>query len=130
MVVLNMKYQARLLAAVLAVTGAAAAASDRALAGARPQAEKVEITAERFAFTPSEVRARVGVPLDIVLSSEDTDHGFQIPEADINVRIPKRHRGSITVTFTAEKPGRYAFQCSHVCGAGHSFMRGTIVVTE
>lgn len=99
-------------------------------ARAERQSETVEISAERFSFTPSEVRVRTGVPLEITLSSEDTDHGFQIPGTEINVRIPKRNRGTITVTFVGEKPGRYTFQCSHVCGAGHSFMRGSIVVTE
>ena len=94
------------------------------------QAETVKISAERFSFTPSEVRVRAGVPLEITLSSEDTDHGFHIPGTKIDVRIPKRNRGTVTVTFLGEKPGRYAFQCSHVCGAGHSFMRGSIVVTE
>jgi cytochrome c oxidase subunit 2 len=90
----------------------------------------VDVTAERFSFTPSEIRVKSGTRLQIRLSSEDTDHGFRIPDTDIDVRIPKRNRGTITVTFDAAKPGRYAFQCSHVCGAGHSFMRGEIVVTE
>ena len=112
------------LGAVLAL----AAPADRALAIRQP--ERVEISAERFTFTPSEVRVRAGVPLEITLSSEDTDHGFRIPGTDIDVRIPKRNRGTVSVTFTADKPGRYGFHCSHVCGAGHSFMRGTIVVTE
>ena len=38
--------------------------------------------------------------------------------------------GQATVTFDPPAPGRYRFECSHVCGAGHSFMRGTIVVTK
>ena len=33
----------------------------------------------------------------------------------------------MTVTFTPEKAGRYTFECSQLCGAGHSFMRGVIV---
>jgi cytochrome c oxidase subunit 2 len=101
--------------------------------GASDQAgltQTVDITAERFSFTPSEVRVKSGTRLELRLHSDDTDHGFQIPGTDINVRIPKRNRGTTTVTFDAVKPGRHAFQCSHVCGAGHSFMRGEIVVTE
>ena len=90
----------------------------------------VDVTAERFSFTPSEIRVKAGTRLQIRLSSEDTDHGFRIPDTDIDVRIPKRNRGTKVVTFEAAKPGRYTFQCSHVCGAGHSFMRGEIVVTE
>ena len=47
---------------------------------------------------------------------------------DVNIEIPKRGRGTTTVTFKAEKAGRYTFECSQLCGAGHSFMRATIVV--
>jgi heme/copper-type cytochrome/quinol oxidase subunit 2 len=32
--------------------------------------------------------------------------------------------------FRPEKAGRYVFECSKLCGAGHSFMRGVIVVSE
>lgn len=96
-----------------------------------PQAEPrvVEILAERFQFTPSEVRALLGTSLKFRLSSDDTDHGFTIKGTDVNVTIPKRGRGTREVTFTPPAAGRYTFECSHMCGAGHSFMRGTIVVT-
>jgi cytochrome c oxidase subunit II len=97
---------------------------------APPRVQVVEITAERFSFTPSEIRATAGVPIEIRLESEDTDHGFRIVGTKIDVRIPKRSKGKATVTFEPPGPGRYRFECSHVCGAGHSFMRGTIVVTK
>ena len=99
-------------------------------AGAPRSVQIVEITAERFSFTPSEIRATAGVPIEIHLESEDTDHGFRILGTKIDVRIPKRSKGRATVTFDPPGPGRYRFECSHVCGAGHSFMQGTIVVTK
>ena len=30
--------------------------------------------------------------------------------------------------FEAREVGRYEFECSRLCGAGHNFMRGAIVV--
>ena len=36
----------------------------------------VEITAERFTFTPSEVKTKAGTTLEIRLRSDDTAHGF------------------------------------------------------
>jgi heme/copper-type cytochrome/quinol oxidase subunit 2 len=88
----------------------------------------VTIEAERFAFSPSEVKVNAGETIEFRLKSSDTDHGFRILDTDINVTIPKRGKGTTTVTFTPKKPGRYTFECSRVCGAGHSFMRGTLVV--
>jgi cytochrome c oxidase subunit 2 len=96
-----------------------------------PTAEQtVDVAAERFNFTPSRVRTRVGTTLTIRLTSDDTAHGFRIIGTNVNVEIPKRNRGVRTVTFTPDKAGRYTFECSRLCGAGHSFMRGEIVVED
>ena len=68
-----------------------------------------------------------GTPLEIRLRSDDTNHGFRILGTDVNVTIPKRGKGMATVMFTPPKPGKYIFECSKVCGAGHAFMRGTLI---
>ena len=37
----------------------------------------------------------------------------------------------VCLTATAfPGPGRYVFECSRMCGAGHGFMRGTLIVRE
>jgi cytochrome c oxidase subunit 2 len=113
---------------LLVLTLATALSSGSSPRAAAAQAERVEIVAERFSFSPSEFRVKAGVPIEISLRSDDTDHGFRILETDVNVRIPKRGKGPLTITFQPPAPGRYTFECSHVCGAGHAFMRGTIIV--
>ena len=93
-----------------------------------PTAEQtVNLSAERFSFTPSQVKTRVGTTLTIRLTSDDTAHGFRIIGTNVSVEIPKRSRGVRTVTFTPDKAGRYTFECSRLCGAGHSFMRGALI---
>jgi cytochrome c oxidase subunit 2 len=101
------------------------AASTRATR--KQNAQVIDITVERFSFTPSEFRVKAGVPVEIRLRSDDTDHGFHILETDINITIPKRGRGVATVLFEPPSAGRYVFECSKLCGAGHSFMRGTLI---
>lgn len=96
----------------------------------RPPAKVIEVSAERFAFTPSEIKTTVGTRLELRVTSDDTTHGFRIVGANINVEVPKRGKGIATVVFTPTAAGRYHFECSHTCGAGHSFMRGVIVVTR
>lgn len=90
----------------------------------------VRMTAERFAFTPSEIVVDVGEEIEIRLKSDDTAHGFRIIGTATNVTIPKRGKGEITTVVRADKPGKYTFECSRMCGAGHNFMRGTLVVRE
>jgi len=103
------------------------------LAGATPRttreqnAQAIDITVERFSFTPSEFRVKAGVPVEIRLRSDDTNHGFRILGTDINITIPKRGKGVGTVIFQPPSTGRYVFECSKLCGAGHSFMRGTLI---
>lgn len=88
----------------------------------------IEIKAERFVFFPSEVRVAVGERVEIRLSSDDTGHGFKLVGTDTDLAIPKRGDGDARLLLTATAPGRLTFECSRLCGAGHNFMRGVIVV--
>ena len=98
--------------------------------GSSQDRKVVKITAERFSFTPSQVKVKRGTVVEFALRSEDTNHGFRIVGSDQNVIIPKRGRGEASLVFRADTPGRYTFECSKMCGAGHSFMRGSITVEE
>ena len=110
--------------------GAAPAArhADPPAQDAPPARRVVRMSAERFLFTPSEITVEEGTVLEIRLTSDDTDHGFRIIGSSIDVTIPKRNRGEAVAVFAPTKPGDYTFECSHMCGAGHGFMRGRIRV--
>jgi cytochrome c oxidase subunit II len=112
------------LLALVALTGVVTAEG-----AALQDSRVIEITAERFTFTPSEIRVKAGTRLEIRLQSDDTAHGFHIVGTDVDIELPKRGRGVATVTFQPQA-GRYTFECSQVCGAGHEFMRGVIIATE
>lgn len=88
----------------------------------------VEITAERFQFWPSRIVVSKGEELELRLRSDDTMHGFRLVGQGTNLEIPKRGHGYAVARFSASRPGRYTFECNRLCGAGHNFMRGTIVV--
>lgn len=107
-------------------------AATAALAGSAPAEplRVVKIHAERFDFSPSRVTVAPGEEIEIRLTSEDTAHGFRVEDTDINVEIPKRGQGEVVVRFTTTRDGTYRFECSRMCGAGHHFMRGQIVVKE
>lgn len=90
----------------------------------------VRIVAERFSFTPSQITVPIGTTLELRVRSEDTAHGFRIVGGDVNVAVPKRRQGEAVVVFEATEVGRYRFECSRLCGAGHNFMRGAIIVVD
>jgi heme/copper-type cytochrome/quinol oxidase subunit 2 len=99
---------------------------------AQPPPDRViHIVAERFTFTPSTVTVDEGAAVELRITSDDTDHGFRLVgpnDQEIDVLIPKRGRGDVRVRLDTSAPGEYRFECSHVCGAGHSFMRGVVRV--
>ena len=98
--------------------------------GASQDRRVVHVTAERFTFTPAHVKVKRGTVIEFRVRSEDTNHGFHIVGSNASVIVPKRGRGEATLLFNADAVGRYSFECSKMCGAGHSFMRGTITVEE
>jgi cytochrome c oxidase subunit 2 len=98
--------------------------------GSTQDRKVIRVTAERFTFTPSQIKVKRGTVIEFRLRSDDTNHGFRIVGSEANIIIPKRGRGEATLMFRADMPGRYTFECSKMCGAGHSFMRGEITVEE
>ena len=99
-------------------------------AGSQTQRRVVRVSAERFAFTPSQIVVDAGEEIEMRVSSDDTAHGFRIAGTSVNVVIPKRGRGEVSVSFRAPEPGRYVFECTRMCGAGHHFMRGELLVRD
>ena len=99
-------------------------------AGSQTQRRVVRVSAERFAFTPSRIVVDAGEEIEMRVSSDDTAHGFRIAGTSVNVVIPKRGRGDVSVSFRAPEPGRYVFECTRMCGAGHHFMRGELLVRD
>jgi len=88
----------------------------------------IRVTAERFAFSPSQIVVEKGTVIEFHLTSEDTDHGFRIIDTNVDVAIPKRRRGETVVTYTADTVGRFVIECSRPCGAGHTAMRAILIV--
>jgi heme/copper-type cytochrome/quinol oxidase subunit 2 len=95
-----------------------------------PARRIIRINAERFVFFPSRITITAGEEVEFRVKSDDTLHGFRIVGGDVNMAIPKRGKGEATVVVRLQEPGRYRFECSRMCGAGHNFMRGELIVRE
>jgi heme/copper-type cytochrome/quinol oxidase subunit 2 len=87
----------------------------------------VEISAKKYAFTPSKVELPANTLVRINLTSLDTEHGFEIesyPHSCLTFKPGKTG----TVELYTDKKGEFAFSCCHLCGLGHSKMKGVLVV--
>jgi cytochrome c oxidase subunit 2 len=68
----------------------------------------------------------LGIPIELVMTSEDVIHDFSIPAFRIKHDVlPGRYE---TLSFTANRPGEYTLYCTQFCGVDHSKMIGIVVV--
>jgi cytochrome c oxidase subunit 2 len=88
----------------------------------------IAVVAERFTFVPSQIKLKQGEVVELRIRSLDTNHGFHIREAGVNVIVPKRGKGEARILFRAQEKGVFPFECSKACGAGHTMMQGRIIV--
>ena len=84
--------------------------------------------AENGGWNPDTLKAEVGQPLHLRMTSDDVVHGFAVGQTDMDPVdvLP----GKVTeVTLKFDKPGIYTFFCTRWCGLNHWRMRGTIEVS-
>jgi cytochrome c oxidase subunit 2 len=62
------------------------------------------------------------------MASEDVIHSFFIPELRVKRDVVPGHFN--TMSFTADKPGRYHLFCAEYCGTQHSGMVGWVTVMD
>lgn len=110
----------------IAILFAAIVFSSHSYAQDAPQ--RIELVAKRFNYTPNEITLKKGVPVVIVLTSKDVNHGLKFKDLNLDMKVKKN--ATIEVPFTPTKTGIFVGQCSVFCGSGHGSMKMTLHVTE
>ena len=82
--------------------------------------QQIKVVAKRFEFSPSEITISKGVPVTLVLTSEDATHGLAIKE--FNVKTEAKKGQTAEITFTPTQIGDFTAKCSHFCGRHHGDM--------
>lgn len=110
-------------ALVALLFGGALGGAARLAAGAPAE---VRIGAKKFDFHPTKVTVKLGLPIVLVLTSEDRLHGFKIP--DLGIRADVVPGQETRVPLIPDRVGSFAFLCDVFCGDGHDDMEGVLVV--
>jgi cytochrome c oxidase subunit II len=107
--------------------------------------QSIQVTADKYTFTPSEIHVHEGTRVQFTLHCVDKAHGVKFdvyPEGTKKKgepglqfdgkpqtsKIEKGENGS--VTFVAVRTGTYDFKCSVFCGLGHGRMKGKLIVDK
>ena len=85
-----------------------------------------EIKAKKFSYIPNIIKVNKGDRVKIRLISEDVQHGLFIDGYAKKTSAYPGQEGSLT--FVAQKSGRFTFRCSVTCGEFHPYMVGYLVV--
>jgi cytochrome c oxidase subunit 2 len=89
---------------------------------------RIEITASKFAFTPSTLNLKKGQPVVLVLKSSDVAHGLRFRELNLDLKAGKGETSELS--FTPDKTGDFVGHCSVFCGSGHGSMELSLHVEE
>jgi cytochrome c oxidase subunit 2 len=111
---------------LLAVSATSGALWQRGMRGSA-DVKTIEVTASRFQFEPATISVAQGDMVRLRLRSIDRSHAFAIDAFHVKAMIPNGGE-IVTVEFAADRAGTFAFTCSEYCGAGHSRMKGALVV--
>jgi cytochrome c oxidase subunit 2 len=84
------------------------------------------ITARQWEFEPSTITVNKGDTVRLIITSTDVTHGIIIPQFGVNLVLDPGQ--TETVEFVADKIGKHPFYCNVYCGAGHSQMKGVLIV--
>jgi polyferredoxin/plastocyanin len=86
----------------------------------------IELKAKKFYYTPNIVKVQKGDNVTIRLISQDVHHGFYLDGYEIQTDAVPGRDG--TLTFVADKSGKFNFRCSVTCGEFHPYMIGYLKV--
>jgi cytochrome c oxidase subunit 2 len=106
---------------------AALAGGAAAIAAGEGGRRRIEVRAQKFEFTPKEIRLKKGEPVTFVLRAEDFPHGFSLP--DFKLRRDFVPGMTVEFDFAADKTGKFHFLCDNFCGEGHDTMSGWLFVS-
>lgn len=106
-----------------------------------PQTRSITIQSRRYAYDPPIIRVNKGDKIKLTLSTQDVAHGFYLEGYDLDAKIfPSQEvllgrpsqKGEYervrTISFTADKVGKFRYRCSLTCGYLHPFMLGELIV--
>ncbi len=112
----------------------------------QPRGRRIAVEARKFGYTPARIHVNRGDTIVLSVSSRDVSHGFQLDGYPLDLIVrkgvmfqkkyahPHGDDGKedwnrvASVSFVADRPGKFIFRCTQTCGNLHPFMTGELIV--
>ncbi len=93
---------------------------------------KVNVLAQQWAWTFSQDKFRLGVPVEFNVTSQDVNHGFGLydPQGHLVAQVQAMPGYTNRLIFTFHIPGTYTVRCLELCGAPHYMMESQLTVSS
>ena len=88
--------------------------------------QHLRVTMKKFAIEPAVIHVKQSAKVVLDVSTQDVQHGFQVPELGINEPIQPGRPAEISLDTS--RKGEFKVECSIICGPGHDDMQAKIVV--
>lgn len=99
------------------------------LAGCRHQAnpsEHIDVVMKKYSIDPPVIRIKSGATVELLITTRDVQHGFDVPK--LGIKEPIEPGKTTSIILTAPANGEYDIACGVICGPHHDDMGGKLVV--
>src|SRR5260221_46312 len=83
----------------------------------RGPTEHIRLVMKRYNIDPPVIRIRSGETVELLITSADVQHGFDIPK--LGIKQPIKPGQTVSVVLNAPAKGEYAVVCGIICGPHH-----------
>lgn len=99
------------------------------LAGCRQQtgpSEHINVVMKKYSIDPPVIRIKNGSTVELLVSTADVQHGFDVPK--LSIKEPVQPGRTTSIILKAPPRGEYEIVCGIICGPHHDDMGGKLIV--
>lgn len=88
--------------------------------------QHIQVVMKKYSIDPPVIRIPRGETVELLISTADVQHGFDIPK--LSIKQPIQPGQTVSVVLHAPPKGEYEIVCGVICGPHHDDMGGKLVV--
>ena len=88
--------------------------------------EKIQVVMKKYSIDPPVIRIKSGTTVELLITTADVQHGFDVPK--LGIKEPVQPGKTTSIVLDAPPKGEYSVVCGIICGPHHDDMGGKLIV--